>query len=148
MPLNPDARQILRANLEMLAQGEKPLVVTIGYLTVEQHATINEHRAKHRLPKLESSEVVFLGRHLYNSRAVTDGYSIDDILDQIESAMSATSMVIATHKMTALKNKTARNDCYGNQVCDEAVFELTQRRPKAELFSVVPKGDKNKPPRP
>lgn len=147
MPLNPDARQILRANLEMLAQGEKPLVVTIGYLTAEQHATINEHRAKQCLPQLESPEVVFLGRHLYNSRAVTDGYSIDDILDQIESAMSASSMVIATHKMTALKNKTERHDRYGNQVCDEAVFELTQRRPKAELFSVVPKGDKNKPPR-
>ena len=59
--------------------------------------------------------------------------------------MSATSMVIATHRMTALKNKTARNDRYGNQVCDEAVFELTLRRPKAELFSVIPKGDKSKP---
>src|SRR5574343_589105 len=106
MPLNPDARQILRANLEMLAQGEKPLVVTIGYLTAEQHAAINEHRAKQCLPQLASPEVVFLGRHLYNSRAVTDGYSIDDILDQIESAMSASSMVIATHKMTALKNNT------------------------------------------
>lgn len=148
MPLNPDARQILRASLVMLAQGEKPLVVTIGYLTVEQHTTINEHRATQKLPALESAEVVFLGRHLYNSRVVTDGYTIDDILDQIESAMSANSMVIATHKMTALKNKTARNDRYGNLVCDEAVFELTQRRPKAELLSVIPKGDKNKPQRP
>lgn len=145
MPLNTDARHILRAQLEMLAQGERPLVVTIGYLSVEQHATINEYRVKHKLPPLESPEVVFLGRHLYNSRAVTDGYTIDDIIDQIESAMSSTSVVIATHKMTALKNKTARSDRYSNQVCDEAVFELTQRRPKAELFSVIPKGDKNKP---
>lgn len=124
---------------EMLAEGEKPLVVTIGYLTAEQHAAINEHRAKQRLPELGSPEVVFLGRHLYKSRAVTDGYSIDDILDQIESAMSATSMVIATHKMTALKNKTARGDRYGNQVCDEAVFELTQRRPKARRFQWSPR---------
>lgn len=147
MPLNPDARQVLRASLEMLAAGEKPLVVTIGNLTAAQHAEINAHRSKQGLPRLESSEVVFLGRHLYNSRVVTDGYSIDDILDQIESAMSASSTVIATHKMTALKNKAARSDRYGNQVCDEAVFELTQRRPKAELYSVVPKGDKNKPPR-
>ncbi len=145
MPLNPNAREILRGHLEMLAQGERPLVVTIGHLTTEQHEVINRHRAKHALPPLESSEVVFLGRHLYNSRAVTDGYTIDDIIDQIESAMSATSMVIATHRMTALKNKTARNDRYGNQVCDEAVFELTLRRPKAELFSVIPKGDKSKP---
>lgn len=148
MPLNTNARQILRVSLEMLAQGERPLVATIGYLTVEQHAVINEHRVKQRLPELESPEVVFLGRHLYKSRAITDGYSIEDIIEQIESAMSASSMVIATIRMTALKNKTPRHDRYGNQVCDEAIFDLTQRRPKAELFSVIPKGDKNKPPRP
>ncbi len=148
MPLTDLARQILQLQFEMLARGEKPIVVTIGYLTDEQHATINEHRLRQGLPVLESPEVVFLGRHLFRSRAITDGYTIADILDQIESAMSETSMVIATHKMTALKNTTPRADCYGNHVCDEAVFELTQRRPKAELFSVIPKGDKNKPPRP
>ena len=148
MPLNDDAMDILRASLEMLAQGERPLVVTIGVLTAEQHAAINAYRNKHGLPDLVSPEVVFLGRHLYNSRAVKDGYSIDDILDQIESAMSETAIAIATHKMTALRSTTVRNDRYGNQVIDEAVFELTQRRPKAELYSVIPKGDKNKPPRP
>ena len=148
MPLNNDAKDILRASLEMLAQGERPLVVTIGVLTAEQHAAINAYRNKHGLPDLVSPEVVFLGRHLYNSRAVKDGYSIDDILDQIESAMSETAIAIATHKMTALRSTTVRSDRYGNQVIDEAVFELTQRRPKAELYSVIPKGDKNKPPSP
>ena len=148
MPLNDDAMDILRASLEMLAQGERPLVVTIGVLTAEQHAAINAYRNKHGLPDLVSPEVVFLGRHLYNSRAVKDGYSIDDILDQIESAMSETAIAIATHKMTALRSTTVRSDRYGNQVIDEAVFELTQRRPKPELYSVTPKGDKNKPPSP
>lgn len=148
MPLNDDAMEILRASLEMLAQGERPLVVTIGVLTTEQYAAINAYRSKHGLPDLASPEVVFLGRHLYHSRAVKDGYSIDDILDQIESAMSDTAIAIATHKMTALRSTTVRHDRYGNQVIDEAVFELTQRRPKAELYSVIPKGDKNKPPRP
>lgn len=148
MPLNDDAMDILRASLEMLAQGERPLVVTIGVLTAQQHAAINAYRNKHGLPDLASPEVVFLGRHLYHSRAVKDGYSIDDILDQIESAMSETAIAIATHKMTALRSTTVRHDRYGNQVIDEAVFELTQRRPKAELYSVIPKGDKNKPPSP
>lgn len=148
MPLSPNARDILRASLEILARGDRPLVVTIGFLTPEQHAAISEYRSKHGLPHLVSPEVVFLGRHLYASRAIKDGYSIDDIIDQIESAMSDTAMVIATHKMTALRSTTARNDRYGNQVVDEAVFELSQRRPKAELYSVIPKGDKNKPPSP
>lgn len=148
MPLIQNGRSILRASLEMLAQGEKPLVVTIGYLTMAQHATISEYRLMHGLPGLASPEIVFLGRHLHHSRAIKDGYSIDDIIDQIESAIADTALVIATHKMTALKSSVARSDRYGNQVIDEAVFELTQRRPKAELYSVIPKGDKNKPPRP
>jgi hypothetical protein len=147
MPLNHNAKDILRVSMKLLAQGDKPLVVTIGVLTAVQHAAITEYRTKHGLPGLISPEVVFLGRHLYKSRAIKDGYSIDDILDQIESAMSDTAIAIATHKMTALKSISVRNDRYGNQIFDEAIFELTQRRPKAELYSVIPKGDKNKPPR-
>ena len=91
MPLINDAIAILRTSLEMLARGEKPLVVTIGFLTQEQHAAINVYRTGHGLPRLVSAEVVFLGRHLYNSRAINDGYTVDDILDQIESAMSDTA---------------------------------------------------------
>jgi hypothetical protein len=145
MPLITNAKDILRANLELLAQGERPMVVTIGYLTEKQHTTINIYRMGHDLPRLASPEVVFLGRHLYNSRVIKDGYTIDDILDQIESAMSDTAIAIATHKMTALRSTTVRSDRYGNQVTDEAVLELTQRRPKSELYSVIPKGDRKKP---
>jgi len=32
-------------------------------------------------------------------------------------------------------------------VMDEAIFELTTRKPKAELYSIVPKGDRIKPKR-
>lgn len=148
MPLHHNGRDILRASLETLKEGERPLVVTIGTLTNDQHAAINAYRTKHGLPPLVSPEIVFLGRHLYNSRAVKDGYTIDDILDMIESALADTAGVIASHKMTALRSIRSRPDQYGNHVTDEAVFELTQRRPKAELYSVIPKGDKNKPPRP
>lgn len=144
MPLLPYGRDILRANLECLREGGRPLVATIGTLTQPQYDAINAYRTQYGLPPLGSPEVVFLGRHLYNSRVVKDGYTVDDVIDQIESALSETSCVIATHKMTALRNTVPRPDRYGNHVTDEAVFELTQRRPKAELYSVIPKGDKSK----
>jgi hypothetical protein len=145
MPLNPAARQILQATFKLLSEGERPKVVTIGYLTDAQFSAINSKRMAQGLHELESKEIVFLGRHLYNSRIVKDGYTINDVCDQIESALSSDSMVIATLKMTALRNEAERADRYGNAIKDEAVLELTQRRPKAELFSVIPKGDRNKP---
>lgn len=49
-----------------------------------------------------------------------------------------------TH-MTALRSTFGRDDGYGNEVFDEAIFELTARKPKAELYSIIPKGDRNKP---
>ncbi|WP_256205946.1 MULTISPECIES: hypothetical protein [unclassified Pseudomonas] len=50
-----------------------------------------------------------------------------------------------TIHMTALRSTIGRNDGYGNEIYDEAIFELTARKPKAELYSIVPKGDRNKP---
>lgn len=146
MPLLPDAADIIRANLLLLANGERPKVVTIGEFTDEQFALINEQREKHKLPVLGSKEIVFMGSHLHRSRIVQNHYTVDDVIDQIVSALGEDSMVIATTKMTALKVKEPRADRYGNHVRDEAIFEMTQRRPKAELFSVIPKGDKNLPP--
>lgn len=145
MPLNANARAILQATFQLLKEGGRPNVATIGTLTNEQFLAINLKRKTQGLPPLGSPEIVILGRHLYKSRVIEDGYSIADICDQIESALSSESIVIATHKMTALKNEVGRPDRYGNTIKDEAVLELTQRRPKAELFSVIPKGDKNKP---
>jgi len=146
MPLLPDAADIIRANLLLLANGERPKVVTIGEFTDEQFAQINKEREEHKLPVLGSKEIVFMGKHLYQSRIVKDNYTVDDVIDQIFSAMGENSKVIATTKMTALKIKEPRADRYGNHVRDEAIFEMTQRRPKAELLSVIPKGDKNLPP--
>jgi hypothetical protein len=53
---------------------------------------------------------------------------------------------MANTKMTALDSVARREDGYGNMVRDRAVLELTQRKPRAELYSVIPKGDTNKPP--
>ena len=64
---------------------------------------------------------------------------------QIESALVPDSIVIANPKMTAMQNPQTRDDGYGNAVHDRAIFELTQRKPRAELFSVIPKGDIDPP---
>jgi len=144
MPLHTNSKPLIRINLHLIASGERAKVVSIGTLTEAQHQAVNAHRAQEGLPALENPEILFLGRHLYNSRSA-DGYTIDDMLAQIESALSAESEVVPTQKMTGLRNPTAREDGYGNHVHDVAILELTARRPKAELFSAIPRGDHIKP---
>jgi hypothetical protein len=145
MPLLASAQDLIRANLEAIAAGNKARPVVIGELTPEQFTKLNEMKAAEGLPLLQNPEVVFIGLHLYNSRVIRDGYTIDDVLLQIEHALAATSQVRSSRKMTAMKSAIKRKDGYGNEVLDEAVFELTQRKPRAELYSVIPKGDKVQP---
>lgn len=78
--------------------------------------------------------------------AVRPNYTTEDVIVQIVSALSADAVVMANVKTTALESATRREDGYGNMVRDRAVLELTQRKPRAELYSVIPKGDTNKPP--
>jgi hypothetical protein len=44
--------------------------------------------------------------------------------------------------MTALHAARDRADGYGCMVRDMAVFELSARKPRVELYSVIPKGDR------
>ena len=148
MPLYDNAKYLIRANLEEVQRGGRVRAVTIGTFTPAQHETINQLKASQGLALLESPEIVFLGSHVYNSRVTRDGYSLDDVMLQIEFALDATALVLPSPKMTATRSTVLRQDGYGNEVLDEAVFELSQRKPRAELFSVVPKGDRIKPPRP
>jgi len=145
MPLYQDAKYLLRANLEAIERGERVRAVTVGELTEAQFVAINAYRSSSDLPKLENPEIVFLGKHLYKSRVTEDGYTIDDVIDQIANALAKTSVVHLNPKMSALKAAVPRADRYGNFVRDMAILELTQRKPRAELFSVIPKGDTNKP---
>jgi type IV secretory pathway VirJ component len=140
MPLYANALDLIRANLELVKAGEKPRVVSIGYLTETQHQAINAIRTKEGKPLLAEPMVLFMGRHLYESRSA-QGYTIDDMVAQVASAMSEQSIAEAHHKMTGIRNHTPRDDGYGKQVKDLGVFELYARRPKAELLSVIPKGD-------
>ncbi|WP_219608316.1 hypothetical protein [Burkholderia gladioli] len=146
MPLYDNALYLIRGNLEEIRRGGKARAVTVGRLTDDQHEAVNAHRAAADLPPLEDPEIVFIGKHIYNSRIERDNYTIDDVIEQIASALAADAVVMASAKMTALESTTQREDGYGNSVRDRAVLELTQRKPRAELYSVIPKGDANKPP--
>ena len=147
MPLSDNARALIRGNLEQLQTGNRVRLVVIGALTEAQLEAINGIRRVHGHPPIVA-EVVFLGRHVQQSRIKRDGYSIDDVIDQIASAMEAASVVYQTTTMTAMENPTSRADRYGNLVRDRVIFECSARHPRPELFSVVPKGDHVKPKEP
>ena len=141
MPLYPDALVRIRTNLSMLETGQRPPVIAIGYFTPSQFREINAAREHHRLPPIAENEIVFMGRHLFESRRLGNGYTIDDILTQIQSAMSSSSRANVHSRMTAIENPAGRQDGYGNTVHDQAIFECTARKPRAELYSVIPEGD-------
>lgn len=147
MPLYENAQAIIRTNLEQLHNGERPKFVAIGYFTDEQFNKINEFRLANELPPLEQNEILYMGRHHYESRVKRDGYQLDDLILQIESSLAESSRTIMAQRMTAVQSTIPRNDGYGNLVTDRAIFELTSKKPRAELFSVIPKGDTNKPPK-
>jgi hypothetical protein len=90
-------------------------------------------------------EVVFVGKHIYESRVVKDGYSVDDVVAQIMSGMHESCEFHANPKMNSLVSREARNDGYGNTIFDETAFECSVGYPRPELYSVIPKGDKIKP---
>jgi len=70
-----------------------------------------------------------------------DGYSIDQVLEQIQSAFSDASVVDFSTSSSVMRNPNQRADHKGNLVNDEAVFECTSRYPYADLYSVIPRGD-------
>jgi hypothetical protein len=146
MPLSFGAHALIRANLEDLQNGKKVRLVVVGTLTAEQLDGINRQRQSPNHPPIVA-EVVFIGHHAYKSRILGDGYTIDDVIDQIESGMDAGAVVLKSHKMTAMENPNPRVDRYGNSIRDRVVFECSARHPRPELFSVIPKGDSLKPKR-
>lgn len=144
MPLYSEAEENIRSNLISIANGQRPPVIEIGAVTHEQFIQINASRVAFDLPEIRENSIVFIGRHLFNSRHA-DGYTIDDMIIQIASSLSDASIVLVHRSMTAIQNPAMRYDQYGNAVNDRAVFEATARKPRMELFSVIPKGDTVKP---
>jgi hypothetical protein len=148
MPLLAKARRIMRTNLENVLENIendlKPKLIVIGTLTVNQLAKINGNLATQGRPQM-TEEVVFTGMHIYKSRVIRDGYTIEDVLDQITSAMEGIAEVLKNPYITGMQNPQLRSDRYGNKVNDQAIFECDDRYPRVQLYSVIPKGDKIKP---
>jgi hypothetical protein len=146
VPLYQGAEDKIRENLSKLQSGDRAPLTAIGCLTDVQFEQMNLRRAAFELHLLEQNEIIFMGKHLYNSR-VKEGYTIEDMIDQIVSALSAGSLVDIGATWSRIDNLTPRADRYGNEVRDRGVFEMNARQPRAELFSVMPKGDTIKPPK-
>jgi hypothetical protein len=144
MPLLENAGDLIRANLELLRDGKKAPLVTLGSLTDEQLAQVNNFRLANDFSPI-IARIVFIGRHIYKSRIMDDGYTIKDVIEQIESATQTSAVVRVTELRTSLENPNKRFDRYGNSVSDRAVLECTAHHPWPELFSVIPIGDAIKP---
>lgn len=145
MPLYPDAERLIRGNLSVIKRGKKPRAVVVGYLTDEQLESINSRRRARGFPEIHK-DIVFVGTHVYDSRIIKDGYTEDDLLEQIKSATSERCRYIVTQKMTVLQHPSHRDGGYGCRVRDELTLECSTRLPHAELYSVVPRGDLNHKP--
>lgn len=144
MPLYPDGKARIRANLLAIQAGQKVRSAAVGALTATQLAQVNAQRIEDDLP-LVAAEVLFVGAHVYRRRVLKDGYEIEDVVEEAESALSEASEFLVTPYMTALHNPIPRADRLGNLVNDRAIFECTKYRPNPELFSVQPKGDRIRP---
>jgi hypothetical protein len=148
MPLFASGLHKIRRNLLRVQSGQKPWIEKIGFFTPEQIDQINAARVAMGFPVLRP-EILFHGRHLYESRCTKDLYTIDQVLEQIVSAFSDASVVDPSPPSVVIRNPNKRLDHRGNLVNDEAVFECSGREPYADLYSVVPDGDglKQKPKR-
>src|SRR5215470_3952645 len=91
MPLVDGAERHIRKNLQYIRNGRKAHPKVIARLTDEQLCKLNEERASRAFPPMKA-EVVFVGQHIYESRIVKDGYSVDDVVVQIASALSEASV--------------------------------------------------------
>jgi hypothetical protein len=117
MPLYADGLRKIRRNLLQVQSGQKPRVAKVGYFTPEQIAIINEARASMGLPALRP-EILFHGSHLYKSRCIKDRYTIDQVLLQIQSALSHASVVDPSPPSVVIRNPNKRVDHNGKLVND------------------------------
>lgn len=140
MPLFADGLKKIRNNLHKIEAGERPQMARIGIFTETQLKFINEKRSEDGLLPIEAV-ILFVGRHLYKSRCVEDGYTIEEVMLQIENAFAEDS-IVNCDRGTALVSSKDRDDGNGHRsIRDEAVFECTQKHPNPELYSIIPRGD-------
>lgn len=146
MPLRPNAKKLILKNLLKIHHGRRARPVPIGDLTDIQLRDLNAERERRGMQPMKH-EVKFVGAHIYDSRVRQDGYSFDDVIAQIYSAMGETAVFSENPKMSGLVSTVKRDDGYGNSIIDNGVLECSMRYPYPELYSVIPKGDHKKPPK-
>jgi hypothetical protein len=144
VPVFQGLEEAIENQLARVGKGERVPLIVIGKFTEKQFTDINVGRVAFDLHELAQNEIVFIGRHLFESRA-KDGYSVGDMVTQILSALADEAEAEIDRMVSYIQNPTPRADGYGNTVLDRAVFEMTARKPRAELYSVIPKGDERKP---
>lgn len=140
MPLYEGATQRIALQLDAIARGRWGDIIAVGRIKMQQFGRIAEARLSRGLPGPESDEIVYLGRHHLESRAA-QGYLVRDLVAQLASALAADADVVAAGKMIGLMNRCERDDGYGCRVRDKAILEFTARKPRIEVFSVIPVGD-------
>ncbi len=140
MPLYDGAVELVRDQLEQIHTGQRVGIIAIGRLTDEQHRQLREFRREQGLEGAESPEIIYMGRHHYDSR-IKQGYLVDDLVRQVEVSLSADAEPFLRGSMTSLRCPNATLDPYGKLVKYQAIFELSRRKPRVELYSVIPKGD-------
>jgi hypothetical protein len=145
MPLYEGSIAAIRAQLESIQRGEAVKVIEVGRLTDEQFSELCRRKAQLGHPIPGSPFLVYKGKHHYDSRVVRDGYAIADLVLQIEAALSADSTIVIEKHMTAVVSAHPRDDGYGCWVTDRVILELQSRKPKAEVYSAIPKGDNGGP---
>jgi hypothetical protein len=131
MPLYENAVSRIVHRLQQIAEGRKPPAIVSGSLMPLQLAAINNARASRKNDRGEPSpfppmqpEILLIGRHVYNSRVVKDGYTLAEVMVQIANALHERSEFIPTRKATLLQNKAGRANLYGEHVRDEAVLNV------------------------
>jgi hypothetical protein len=103
MPLYENAVALTGADLETIQSGRKARAVAIGRLTQAELDSINKHRWEHNdEPHAIEAEVLFIGQHVYDSRIKGDNYTIDDVVQQIVSAMSEASAIVGNNFLATL----------------------------------------------
>lgn len=153
MPLFADGLKKIRRSMEMAATGQRSRYQKVGVLTPDQLTAINEVRTSEGHPALEAV-IVCNGKHLYDSRCVKDGYSIDEVIAQIDTAFRLVKNDCGRRGWaTVLRSDEQPANEGGYRITYEIVFECTSTHPNAGIFSVIPRGDgkgpstKAKPPR-
>jgi hypothetical protein len=146
MPLLADAKALILKNLMTVHRNRTAWPVAIACLTETQLTMLNAERAGRNF-KAMTSRVLFVGAHIYESRVRRDGYSFDDVILQIESALQETAVFTPGPSMSQIVSCAEREDGYGNRVIDTAVLGCDAKYPHSELYSIIPKRDHVKPPK-